>query len=268
MGRTKRTIVIVAFTLVSCSSRTIPAATPTSVVTTLRLFATTAAAPLMNDLAASYSQLYPYTFDIVTGNYRSLLEGMNRDEIPYFLSNHLDADTLWAAPVGQDGIALIVHPDNPLPGLTVEQLRSIYQGYVPNWNQLGGHDAEVSVISREDGSGTRVEFEQLVMGDRRTTLAAQIAPSSSAVVSSVARLPGGIGYVSMAYVDASVRSLMIDGAAPTPDAVYGNTYPLRSTLYFIGRQEPQDEYRVFIGWVQSPAGQAVVARHFAPLLRS
>jgi phosphate transport system substrate-binding protein len=105
------------------------------------------------------------------------------------------------------------------------------------------------------------------MGDRRTKLAAQIAPSSNAVVTSVAGLPSGIGYVSMAYLDASVHSLMIDGAAPTSDAVYNNTYPLRSTLYFVGLEEPQDDYRVFIGWVQSPAGQAVVARHYAPLLR-
>jgi len=267
MGRTKRTIVIVAFTFVSCSTPMIPATTPTSEVTTLRLYATTASAPLMNDLTASYSQLYPYTFDIVTGNYESLLQGLNNGDIPYFLSNHLDEDIPWAAPVGQDGIAIIVHPDNPLTDLTIEQLRSIYQGYVPNWSQLGGNDVEIRIISREDGSGTRVEFERLVMGDRRTTLAAQIAPSSSAVVSSVARLPGGIGYVSMAYLDASVQPLLIDGAAPTPDAVYDNTYPLRSTLYFVGLEEPQDEYRVFIGWVQSPAGQAVVARHYAPLLR-
>jgi phosphate transport system substrate-binding protein len=267
MGRTKRTIVSVAFTLVSCSSRVVPSATPTFQKTTLRLHATTATAPLVNDLAASYSQKYPYTFDIVTGNYEAMLDSLLREDSRYFLSNHLPTDTLWAAPVGQDAIAIIIHPDNVLTGLTTEQLRRIYQGFAPNWQELGGLDMEITVISREDGSGTRAEFEQLVMGNRRTTLAAQIAPSSSAVMSSVAGLPGGIGYVSMGYLDSRVRAMSIDGVAPTLDTVYENTYPLRSTLYFVGLEEPQDDYRVFIGWVQSPEGQAVVARHYAPLLR-
>jgi phosphate transport system substrate-binding protein len=267
MGQTKRTIVIVAFTLVSCSSRIVPAATPTFETTTLRLHATTASAPLINDLAASYSQLYPYTFDIVIGNYEAMLDSLLRGDIRYFLTNHLPADTVWAAPVGQDAIAIIVYPDNPLGALTTEQVRTIYQGFISNWAELGGLNMDINVVSREDGSGTRAEFDQLVMGERHTTLAAQIAPSSSAVVTSVAGLQGGIGYVSMGYLDSSVRVVSIDGVALTLDTVYENTYPLRSTLYFVGLEEPQDDYRVFIGWVQSPEGQAVVARHYAPLLR-
>lgn len=268
MRRTKRTIAVVAITLVSCSSRIVPATTPTFQTVTLRLHATTATAPLMNDLAASYSQRFPFTFDIVTGNYATLLDSLNRGEISYFLSNHLPADSpLWAAPVGQDGIAILVHPSNSLMELTTEQLRNIYQGYIPNWRELGGVDMNIVVMSREDGSGTRAEFEQLVMGDRRTTLAAQIAPSSGAVVTSVAAQAGGIGYVSMGYLDSRVRAVSIDSVPLNVDTVYQNTYPLRSTLYFVGLEEPQDEYRVFIGWVQSPEGQAVVARHYAPLLR-
>jgi phosphate transport system substrate-binding protein len=163
---------------------------------------------------------------------------------------------------------VIVHPENLLTDLTTEQLRNIYQGYISNWRDLGGTDLDVTVISREGGSGTRAEFEQLVMGERRTTLAAQIAPSSTAMVTSVATQAGGIGYVSMGYLDSRVRALSIDGVPLNVDTVYENTYPLRSTLYFIGLEEPQDDYRVFIGWVQSPEGQAVVARHYAPLLRS
>jgi phosphate transport system substrate-binding protein len=221
----------------------------------------------MNDLAAAYSQLYPYTFDIVIGNYEAMVDGLNRGEIRYFLSNHLPADSpLLGWPIGQDGIAIIVHPDNRLAGLTTEELRSIYQGFVPNWREFGGQDMEIVVISREDGSGTRAEFERLVMGNRPTTLAAQIAPSSEAVMTSVAAQVGGIGYVSMGYLDSSVRALAVEGVLPTMETVYDNTYPLRSTLYFVGLEEPQDDYRLFIGWVQSPAGQAVVARQYAPLL--
>jgi len=267
MGRTKRTIAIAALTLVGCSSQITPAATPTIQTATLRLYATTATAPLINDLAASYSQFYPYTFEIVTGNYRAMLDDLKRGDVPYFLSNHLSDDIPWAAPIGQDGLAVIVNPDNPLSELTLEQLRGIYQGYVSNWRDVGGRDLDIALVSREDGSGTRAEFDRLVMGDRRTSLAAQVAPSSEAMMESVISTPAGIGYVSMGYLDASVRVLAIDGIALTQDTVYSSIYPLRTTLYFAGLEEPQDDYRAFIGWVQSPEGQAVVARHYVPLLR-
>jgi phosphate transport system substrate-binding protein len=269
MGRTKRTFAIVAFTLVSCSSRTLPAATPTLQLTTLRLYSTTATAPLVNDLAASYSQLYPsFAFDIVIGNYEAMADRLNQGEIAYFMSNHLPADSpLWAAPIGQDGIVVIVHPDNPLTDLTIAELREVYQGYIGNWRELSGMELPITVISREDGSGTRAEFERLVIGERRTVMSAQIAPSSAAVVESVAVRPGSIGYVSMSYLNPSVRPVAVDGVLPTSETVYENTYPLRTTLFFIGLTEPVDDYRVFIGWAQSPEGQAVVSRHYAPLLR-
>ncbi|MEP7290593.1 MAG: phosphate ABC transporter substrate-binding protein [Chloroflexota bacterium] len=274
MGRTKRTLAAVAFTLVSCSSQILPAATPTTNVIALHLYATTPTIQLIHDLTSTYSRINPsISFEVSTGNYEAMIEEVMRDDSAYLFTNHLDDQRpLWAAPIGQDGIALIVHPDNDVTQLTTAQLRSVYQGWIDNWNEVGGHDGEMVVISREDGSGTRAEFESLVMGSRRTTSTAQIAPSSEAVVTSVAREPESIGYVSMSTVDDSVRALILDGAAPTLENVYDNVYPLRSILYIAGQHEPSadDEielhYRAFIGWVQSPEGQALVAQHYAPLL--
>jgi ABC-type phosphate transport system substrate-binding protein len=71
----------------------------------------------------------------------------------------------------------------------------------------------------------------------------------------------------MSYVDNSVRALTIDDSAPTLDNVYSNIYPLRSTMYVIGMEEPEGDYRNFIYWIQSPEGQTVVAQHYAPVLR-
>lgn len=269
MRGTKRALVVVAFTLVSCSSQFIPAATPTSKSAVLRLYATTPVVPLIEELTTTYSQMYPtISFDIVSGNYETIVEQVLREKTAYFLSNHLPADSpLWAAPVGQDGIAVIVHPDNNIANLTTEQLRAIYQGRVANWDELGGQDAAIIVVSREDGSGTRAEYERLVMGERRTTPSAQVAPSSEAMVMSVRRQPGAVGYVSMSYLNPGVQSVDVDGIAPTLDNVYANAYPLRSTLFIIGMEEPEGDYRAFIGWVQSPEGQAVVAHKYAPLVR-
>lgn len=270
MGRARKTLAVVAFTLVSCSSQVVPAATPTSDSALLRIYATTPVIPLANELTAAYAQFAPnVTFDIASGNYESMVDQvLNSDDSVYFISNHLPPDsTLWAAPAGQDGIAVIVNPENPLLHITTEQLRDIYQGRVASWRELGGLGMGITVVSREDGSGTRAEFERLVMGERRTTQSAQIAPSSMAMVSSIAELPGGIGYVSMSYLNSDVRALSVNGVAPLLDHVSDNTYPLRSTLFFIGMDEPQADYRAFIGWVQSPDGQAVVARAYAPLVQ-
>src|SRR5262249_38879458 len=127
-------------------------------------------------------------------DYQAMINRLMSERNFYFVSNHLpSASPLWGAPIGQDGIAIIVHPDNPATGLSIQQLREIYQGRITNWKEVGGADIEISVVSREDGSGTRAEFEQAVMGDRRTTPNAQVTSSSAAMVQSVAAQPGSIG---------------------------------------------------------------------------
>ncbi len=274
MGRTKRTLAAVAFTLVSCSSQILPAATPTTQITALRLYVTTPAVPLIYNLTAAYSLLNPnITFDVTTGDYQVMVQEVMRDDRAYMVTNHLDdRSPLWAAPIGQDGIAVIVHPDNAVQQLTTAQLRDIYQGWTNQWRDLGGQGGDILVFSREQESGTRAEFESLLMGQRRTTPTARIAPTSAAMVASIARQRDAIGYVSMSYLDPTVRALTIDGAAPTLANVAANIYPLRAILYFAGQHEPRAaddlemHYRAFIGWVQSPDGQAIVARAYAPLL--
>jgi phosphate transport system substrate-binding protein len=265
-----RALAVIAFTtLVSCSTAA-PASPPTAATVTLKLYATTATAPLVADLTGHYSLFDPaFRFEILTGNYQIMLDRLTAGEMPYFISNHLPIESqtslgLWAAPIGQDGIAIITHPDTPIAGLSLEQLRDIYQGRIGNWSNLTGADIDIIVISREEGSGTRAEFEQQVMGTRRTTQAARIAPSSETVITSVANLPGSIGYVSISYLDDSVKALAIDNITPTLEHIGDNTYPLRSTLFVVGLAEPEAHYRAFIGWIQSPAGQSVVAQHYAP----
>src|SRR6185295_20060474 len=174
MRRAKHALVVVAFTLVSCSTAALPASTPTSDSVTLRVYATTATIPLLHDLTSRYSEANPsVTFEIFTGNFQTVFDRLMSNGDGYLLTNHLPdsaADlSLPAWPIGQDGIAIIVHPDNSAIGLTTEQLRRIYLGHVTNWNEVGGADEAIQVFSREEGSGTRAEFEELLMGDRLTT---------------------------------------------------------------------------------------------------
>ena len=267
MWRPKHTLVMVTFALVSCSTPVAPASTPTHGAVTLRLYATTATIPLLNDLTSHYIETHPnVSFETATGNFDSMLEQLNQNQDGYLLSNHLpDDNAMLAWPIGQDGIAVITHPQNPIDNLTSDQLRSIYLGHIARWSEVGGTDTPLTILSREDGSSTRAEFEKLLLGQRLTTQSAQIAPSSAAMLSSVALAQGNIGYVSMSYLDSSVKALAIDGIRPTPATVYDNTYPLRSNLYIMGRQEPQNVYRDFIGWIQGPEGQSIVGLHYATL---
>jgi phosphate transport system substrate-binding protein len=234
---------------------------------TLRLYATTAAIPLLDDLTNHYSETHPnISFETTTGNFQTMMEQFSQDKDGYLLSNHLpDDSSMLAWPIGQDGIALITHPKNAIDNLTSDQLRSIYLGHIGRWSEIGGIDSPLTILSREDGSSTRAEFEKLLLGERLTTQSAQIAPSSAAMMSSVAAIPNSIGYVSMSYVDSSVKVLTIDGVAPTSKTVYDNTYPLRSNLYIVGLKEPQNVYRDFVGWIQGPDGQRIVGLHYAPL---
>lgn len=269
MWRTRRTLVVVALALASCATPVPPASTPTTHAATLRLYATSATLPLLNDLIRLYAQRAPEArFDVRSANYAGVVNLLLQEPDAYFLTNHLpspEISALWGAPIGQDAIAIIAHPDSAAAGLTLAELRDVYQGRITNWRALGGADQLIVVVSREDGSGTRAEFERLVMGERRTTRTALVAPSSAAMVEIVARQPGSLGYVSLSWVDPRLALLPVDGVLPTPQTVAANTYPLRATLFVAGLGEPQGPLRAFIAWAQSPEGQAVVARRHAPL---
>jgi phosphate transport system substrate-binding protein len=255
-------------TLVSCTGQVLPASTPTSSAAVLSINATTAALPLITDLTQAYAQVAPdISFEIVASNYAAAAAQARSGANIYFLTTHLtDQSGLWGAPVGQDAIAIITFSGNPVENLTIDDLRGIFQGRIVNWQALGGPDLAITVISREEGSGTRAEFDRLLMGDRQTTRTARIAPSNSAVVASTVDLPGSIGYVSMSYLTPETRALRINGIAPTLTNVRENTYPLRSTLFFAGPGEPDGPLRAFIAWAQSPDGQRIVAQQYTPLL--
>jgi phosphate transport system substrate-binding protein len=258
-----------ALMLASCSGQVLPASTPASdEAVILQLSATSATLPLINDLSYSYSRITAgISFEIISGSYQAAVRRALGDPSVYFLTNHLpEQSRLWGAPIGQDGIAIITHPNNPVTNLSIEQLRAIYQGRIDDWESLGGGAEAIIVISRESGSGTRAEFDRLLMGERQTTQSAQIAPSSAAVLASVARQPGSIGYLSLSYLDSSVQAMHIDKIAPSQANVEQNTYPLRTTLFFAGPGEPVGALRLFIAWVQSPEGQAVVAQRYTPML--
>jgi phosphate transport system substrate-binding protein len=169
---------------------------------------------------------------------------------------------LWSTPIALDGIAIVVHPHNPVEGLTLLQLRDIFFGRVWDWRDVGGQAGEIVAISREDGSGTRAVFEEMVMKGKRVTPTAVVMPSSRAVVEYVAEHPEAIGYVSMGHLSEEVKALRIEEVAPTPESVRQGSYHLLRPLFLVTREKPTNEVKGFIDFVLSPTGQFIVGRKY------
>lgn len=269
MNAPKRTLLALAFsTLVSCSSPPQPANTPMIQTSPppLRLYATMSTFPLLNDLTASYGDPN-VSFETRAANLQSVLTLLIDGETPYIITNYLPSEIpLWAAPIAQDALVMVIHPDTGLDNLTLDQVRDLYQGRITDWQQLGSAEHPVTLVTREDGSGLRRQFETQVMGMRRISRTAILASSSAAVLETVAQTRGAIGFVSQAEVTSGVKTLSIEGIAPNRENIEAARYALRYTIYLAGLDAPQGLYETFFTWIQSPQGQSIVNIKYFPLL--
>ncbi len=170
----------------------------------------------------------------------------------------------WRAiAIARDGIAVVVHPDNPVAGLGLLQIQDLFSGRTYEWRALGVPMAGlVQPVSREEGSGTRAAFEALVMGDRCITPRAVVVPSSQAVVEYVAAHPGAIGYVGMAWVSPDVKVVKVEGELPTPQGAGRGSYALTRELWLVVAEFPTAEVQSFLDFALGPAGQQIVGRRY------
>ena len=165
-----------------------------------------------------------------------------------------------AIPIARDGMAVVVHPTNPLNDLSLDQVRDIYSGSYRTWRQLGGPNARITVITREEGSGTRAAFEQLVMGGRWIANSALVQDSTGAVRQMVASDPAAVGYVSLGLVDASVKALALHGIVASEANINADRYPLVRPFLFIVTGQPHGTARDFIDWIVGPEGRELTRR--------
>jgi len=158
-----------------------------------------------------------------------------------------------------DGIAVITHPDNPVNNLSFEDLQGIFTGEITNWSQVGGANAGILVVNREEGSGTRGAFDEIVIGDGEFTNAAIIQNSTGAVREAVSNDANGIGYISIGGINDSIKPLTIDGIAPTVEMLQAEEYPVaRPFIYIIGDDDLSEVAQAFLDFVLSVEGQRIV----------
>jgi len=141
----------------------------------------------------------------------------------------------------------------------IEQVRDIFSGKITNWKDVGGEDQSIILVSREEGSGTRAAFEEMVMGEGVLIAASSILqPSNGSIRTTVSTTPNSIGYLSFGYLDNTVKSISINGVAPTePNAVNG-TYPIVRPLNMLTNGEPTGTVKAFLDFILSEAGQKIV----------
>jgi len=137
-----------------------------------------------------------------------------------------------------DGIALIVHPGNPVKGLTMDQVKSMYLGKFKSWKELGGPDAPIIIISRDTNSGTYETFETKVLKGEKIARNCEYVGSSGAIRSRVQSTPGAIGYVGIGFIDNSVKALEVNGVYPSPATVKNGAYPISRPLYMVTKDYP------------------------------
>jgi phosphate transport system substrate-binding protein len=162
--------------------------------------------------------------------------------------------------VARDGLAIIVHPSNPVRAAKLAEIKQIFAGDLRNWEVLGGPDRTITVVTREEGSGTRGAFQELVMGKTRIFRGAITEDSNGTVREIVAHDPYSIGFISLGLVNDQVRPLDLDGAEANEDNIRSGRYRLVRPFLFVSRGELTGAAKEFVDFVLSEEGQALIKK--------
>ncbi|MDY0039377.1 MAG: phosphate ABC transporter substrate-binding protein [Desulforhabdus sp.] len=169
--------------------------------------------------------------------------------------------------VAYDCIVPVVHPENPVNDIALEQLKDIYMGKIRNWKELGGPDLEIVVASRDTSSGTYEVWEEKVMNKERVYPGALLQASNGAVAQAVAKNKHAIGYVGFGYINQDLKGLTVNGVIGNEETTLSGNYPISRALFMFTRGWPEGDVLNFINYVLNPQkGQKYVREAgFVPL---
>ncbi len=160
--------------------------------------------------------------------------------------------------VAWDGLAIIVHPENGIEGLSLEQVQGIFSGNVDNWSVLGEPGHTITVVTREEGSGTRGTFQEMVMKKSRITPRAIVQDSNGTVREIVANDPHSIGYISLGLVNERVKALRFESVEPSYENIDQKKYRLIRPFLFLTKGPPNGAALDFINFVLSRQTQELI----------
>lgn len=161
--------------------------------------------------------------------------------------------------VAIDGIGIVIHPDNPVTDLTIEQIGMIYTGKIVNWKEVGGNDAPIVLIGREAASGTRDGFEE-VTGTKDKCQYSQELTSTGDVVQTVSSNPNAIGYASVASVNDNVKMVSVEGVSPTTETIQDGEYKVQRNFVLVTKKDTplSKAAQEFFDFATSPQADSLI----------
>jgi phosphate transport system substrate-binding protein len=239
---------------------------------TIEVGGSTSVTPLMELLADEYQKQNSHIKVNINGTGSG--DGINNAGVLYQIG--MSSRELTPAEQGKglkdttiaiDGIAVIMNNNSPINNLTVEQIRDIYTGAVTDWSQISGgtKSGRIAVISREEGSGTRGAFEELVGFQGKLVAGANESTSTGAIKASIAQNTEAIGYISLGSVDDTIKAISVGGVPATSANVTNGTYRIARPFIVLTGSNVHAESRAFIDWMLSAEGQAIVRRSWIPV---
>ena len=170
------------------------------------------------------------------------------------------AEGLSQTILAYDGIAIIVNPENPVEDLSLKQITKIYTGEITNWSEVGGKDAQIVLIGREAGSGTRDGFESIT-GTTDACQYRQELTSTGDVITTVAQNPNAIGYASLASVKDTVKALAVEGVTPSEETVKDGSYLVQRPFVLVTKEgvELSAAAQDFFNYITSAEANEIIA---------
>lgn len=233
---------------------------------TIAISGSTSVGPLAEKLAHQYQQNVDVNIEInQIGSSAGITNAINGVSEIGMASRDLKPEEkeagLTDTIIAYDGIVVVTHPSNKVKDLTLEQVKQIFTGEVTNWKELGGDDMEIVVVSREDGSGSRDAFQEIVdYSSGELVRSAIIASGNGNIKTTVATNKHAVGFISFEYIDETISTIDINGVEATAENVLNQTYKLSRPFLFVHKEENlTDAGRKFIDYILGPDGQAIAA---------
>ena len=233
---------------------------------TIEIVGSTTVVPLVEQLREAFIQKYPgITVNVGAGGSVVGIQAVQDGRTDIGMSSRRlkpeeILDGMQVHPIALDVLAIIVHPSNPVDGITKEQLQGIFKGEITNWSEVGGEDREILPVLREITSGTRGAFDDVALDGQEPTSNADVQITASEVEAKVASTENAIGYIGFGHiVENEIKVITINGVEPSPETAKDGSYPLLRPLLLLTGPLSRDIANVFIEFSLSAEGQQIVA---------
>lgn len=241
---------------------------------TITISGSTSVGPLAEKLAMKYEELVNVKIEVnQIGSSAGIANAMNGVSQIGMSSRDLKPEErnsgIEELVIAYDGIVVVAHPTNPVKDLTMEQVKQIFTGEITNWKDVGGKDMEIVVVSREDGSGSRDAFQEIV-GYKSGQLIrnAIVASGNGNIKTTVAMNKHAIGFISFEYIDSSISTMNINSVEATSENVLNGSYSLSRPFLFVHKGEVSATAHAFMDFILTPEAQKIVEQAGAiPLVK-